>query len=164
MIHTTLIDTAVLASHLDDPDWAVVDCRYSLEDPDRGELSYLAGHVPAAVYVHIDRNLSGPVVPGRTGRHPLPDVGSVEESFGAWGIGPGVRIDNMGNPTVWRSRTVSWRRWGADRGADCQIPAPAQHAFTKPANAHTRPATIGGATQVALLPVMQTGYPSNRTP
>ena len=55
MIHTTLIDTDTLANHLDDPDWAVVDCRYSVEDPDRGGLmraTYL-------VHVVFDRGEAG---------------------------------------------------------------------------------------------------------
>ncbi len=32
MSYTTLISTEELAAHLTDPDWAVVDCRFSLGD------------------------------------------------------------------------------------------------------------------------------------
>ena len=36
MAHTTLIDDATLASHLADPPWAIVDCRFMLTDPELG--------------------------------------------------------------------------------------------------------------------------------
>jgi thiosulfate/3-mercaptopyruvate sulfurtransferase len=54
-----------------------VDCRWSLDDPEAGRRAYLEGHVPGAVFVDVERDLSGP--PGRGGRHPLPvDDGFVE--------------------------------------------------------------------------------------
>jgi thiosulfate/3-mercaptopyruvate sulfurtransferase len=96
---TTLIDTAKLAGHLDDPAWAIVDGRFSLADPDYGEREYLARHIPGAVFAHLDRDLAGPVVPGRTGRHPLPDVATFGRTLGGWGIGAGVQVvayDDLG--------------------------------------------------------------------
>jgi len=92
VIHSTLIDPEVLATRLADPGWAVVDCRFTLTDPARGERDYLAAHIPGAVYAHLDRDLAGPVVPGRTGRHPLPDVAAFAGTLGRWGIGPGVQV------------------------------------------------------------------------
>jgi thiosulfate/3-mercaptopyruvate sulfurtransferase len=53
------------------PDHVVVDCRFQLGDPDAGERAYLAGHVPGAAFLNLDRDLSAP--PGDGGRHPLPD-------------------------------------------------------------------------------------------
>src|SRR5690606_10805825 len=81
-----------LAPHLGDDAWAVVDCRFSLGDPARGRRDYLTAHIPGAVYAHLDEDLSGPVVPGHTGRHPLPDVDRLAETFSAWGIGDGVQV------------------------------------------------------------------------
>lgn len=52
----------------------IVDCRFSLADPAQGETSYHVAHIPGAVYLHLNRDLSGPVEAGVTGRHPLPDV------------------------------------------------------------------------------------------
>jgi thiosulfate/3-mercaptopyruvate sulfurtransferase len=47
-----------------------LDCRWSLDDPDAGRRAYLAGHLPGAVFVDVERDLSEP--PGPAGRHPLP--------------------------------------------------------------------------------------------
>ena len=39
MHYTTLVDTATLASHLDDPEWLVVDARFALADPLAGRIA-----------------------------------------------------------------------------------------------------------------------------
>jgi thiosulfate/3-mercaptopyruvate sulfurtransferase len=52
----------------------VVDCRFSLADPSSGERDYQKAHIPGAVYLHLERDLSGEVEAGVTGRHPLPDA------------------------------------------------------------------------------------------
>ena len=89
---TTLIDTADLAAHLDDPNWVIVDCRFYLNDPELGRKQYLEAHIPGAVYADLDKDLSGPVIPGETGRHPLPDVDTFAKRLGSWGIGDGVQV------------------------------------------------------------------------
>jgi thiosulfate/3-mercaptopyruvate sulfurtransferase len=86
MSYTTLISTAELAQHLDDPQWVLVDCRFQLDDPAGGRRAYLASHIPGAVYAHLDEDLSGPIVPGKTGRHPLPSVEAFAETLSNWGI------------------------------------------------------------------------------
>lgn len=89
---TTLVSPELLAAHLDDPGWAVVDCRFSLQDTERGRRAYCDGHIPGAVYAHLDEDLSGPVVPGRTGRHPLPDPALFVARLEAWGIGDATQV------------------------------------------------------------------------
>lgn len=64
----------------------LVDCRSNLADRAAGEAAYSAGHLPGAVFAHLERDLSGPIIKGRTGRHPLPDVAALAEKLGAWGI------------------------------------------------------------------------------
>lgn len=86
MLYTTLISTAELAANLANPDWAVVDVRFALTEPDKGEAAYRAGHIPGAVYAHLERDLSSPHILGRTGRHPLPPVADLERTLGGWGI------------------------------------------------------------------------------
>jgi thiosulfate/3-mercaptopyruvate sulfurtransferase len=49
-----------------------LDCRFTLGDPDAGRRAYLTAHVPGAVFVDVERDLSEP--PGPGGRHPLPSV------------------------------------------------------------------------------------------
>lgn len=49
----------------------VLDARFELADPERGVRDHLAAHVPGAVYMHLDRDLSDLSKQG-LGRHPLP--------------------------------------------------------------------------------------------
>ena len=86
MPFTTLISTSQLAARCDDPNWVIVDCRFSLTDPAAGRRSYLADHIPGAVYAHLDEDLSSPPIPGKTGRHPLPPLDAFMRTLSAWGI------------------------------------------------------------------------------
>ena len=92
MIFTTLISTTELARHLDDPDWAILDCRFTLTDPPRGRRDYLQAHIPGAVYAHLGEDLSGRMVRGQTGRHPLPSIEMAAQTISNWGIAPGVQV------------------------------------------------------------------------
>ena len=65
-----------LAEHLDDPRWVVFDCRHDLAAPDAGEALYRASHLPGARFLHLDRDLAGPMT-GQNGRHPLPDAATL---------------------------------------------------------------------------------------
>lgn len=89
---TTLIETDELAAHLDDPNWAIIDCRFFLNHPELGYKQYLDAHIPGAVYAHLDDDLSSPVTPGVTGRHPLPDVETFAAKLGSWGIDETVQV------------------------------------------------------------------------
>lgn len=77
---------------MDEPDWVIVDCRFWLEDPEKGRQDYLAGHIPRALYFDLDEDLSGPVVPGESGRHPLPHPETLAAFFGAHGIGNRTQV------------------------------------------------------------------------
>ena len=85
MPFTTLISPEILAEHLDDPAWIVVDCRFSLADTEAGRRAYHRAHIPGAVYAHLDDDLSGPPVTDR-GRHPLPTPPALRALFGRLGI------------------------------------------------------------------------------
>lgn len=88
---TNLIEAAELTKYLADPDWAIIDCRFELARPDWGEQAFAAGHIPNALYAHLDRDLSAPRT-ALTGRHPLPEVGALEATFGRWGIDDTVQV------------------------------------------------------------------------
>lgn len=92
IMYTTLISTADLAAHLVDPAWAIVDCRFKLDDKTAGRQGYLAAHIPGAVYAHLDEDLSGPLVPGKSGRHPLPTVERFAETLSTWGIDAATQV------------------------------------------------------------------------
>ncbi|OBG02800.1 sulfurtransferase [Mycolicibacter sinensis] len=80
-----LISAAELAELLraGDP-VTVLDVRWSLEVPD-GRPAYLQGHIPGAVYVSLEDELSDHEVPGR-GRHPLPTGRNLEAAARRWGV------------------------------------------------------------------------------
>ncbi len=86
--HTLLID----ADKLQDCGGVVIfDCRFSLADPSAGESDYLAGHIPGAHYLHLERDLSGPV--GRHGgRHPLPAPEQFAATLARFGVGLDTRV------------------------------------------------------------------------
>jgi len=90
--YTTLISAVELAEHLDDPDWLIVDCRFSLTDTERGRRDYEEAHIPGALYAHLDEDLSGPVRAGQTGRHPLPDAEAFARQLGEWGVSDGIQV------------------------------------------------------------------------
>ncbi|HEY7822252.1 MAG TPA: rhodanese-like domain-containing protein, partial [Acidimicrobiia bacterium] len=77
-----LITVEELASRLDSIH--ICDIRWDLTDPDKGRTTYEMGHVPGAVFVDLDRDLSGP--PGSAGRHPLPDPADFAATLGELGI------------------------------------------------------------------------------
>lgn len=65
----------------------IVDCRFSLQAEDAGLQQYRDGHIPGAVYLHLNRDLSGPTG-DHGGRHPLPDPGVFAATLAERGIGP----------------------------------------------------------------------------
>jgi thiosulfate/3-mercaptopyruvate sulfurtransferase len=90
-IYRTLIDAASLQQRLTDPACCIVDVRHQLADTSYGERAYAAGHIPGAVFLHCDRDLSGPTT-GRNGRHPLPDPARLAARLGEIGIGPATQV------------------------------------------------------------------------
>lgn len=89
-----LISSEELANRLDDV--RLYDIRWSLTEPSHGRSTYEAGHIPGAVFVDLDTDLSAP--PG-TGRHPLPTVESFTDTLGQLGVTPGEEVvvyDDMG--------------------------------------------------------------------
>ena len=88
---TTLIDAAALASQLEREDLAIFDCRFELGNPAWGEAEFTREHVPGASYLHLDRDLSGPVT-AHSGRHPLPEPREFGRRIAALGAGTDVQL------------------------------------------------------------------------
>jgi len=82
----------MLNKHLDSVKWIIIDCRFSLADTSAGETAFKQSRIPGAQYAHLDHHLSGPVVAGKTGRHPLPDIGQLQMQFRQWGINNDTQI------------------------------------------------------------------------
>lgn len=92
MSYTTLISASELFGHITDQDWAIVDCRFSLDDTERGRRDYLQAHISGAVYAHLNKDLSGQIIPSKTGRHPLPKPETFAKTLSNWGIDAGVQV------------------------------------------------------------------------
>jgi thiosulfate/3-mercaptopyruvate sulfurtransferase len=72
----------------------VIDVRWYLDPARHGRAEWRAGHIPDAVFLDIDLDLSAPGG-GRglpSGRHPWPSEEQVARVMGAAGIAPGVRV------------------------------------------------------------------------
>ncbi|MEO6364434.1 MAG: sulfurtransferase [Luteimonas sp.] len=82
---TTLVQAEDLADRLDDGGVVILDCRFALSDPAAGEHAYQQSHIPTAVYVHLDRDLSDHRKQ-QQGRHPWPDAADFTAMLGARGV------------------------------------------------------------------------------
>jgi thiosulfate/3-mercaptopyruvate sulfurtransferase len=82
---TTLIDANTLVEHLSRDDLTLFDCRFDLADVSWGEAEYASDHLPGAHYLHLDRDLAGPLTPS-SGRHPLPDPAKFAMRLGELGV------------------------------------------------------------------------------
>lgn len=85
MTFTTLIDPTQLAAHINNPQWIIFDCRFTLTDTEAGRRAYQQGHLPSARYAHLNEDLSAPIT-ATTGRHPLPNPELLADKLGAWGV------------------------------------------------------------------------------
>jgi thiosulfate/3-mercaptopyruvate sulfurtransferase len=111
MTFTTLISTDAFAKHLADPAYVVIDCRFKLDDTAWGEREYAAGHIPGAVYAHLDRDLSG-MKTGKNGRHPLPDPIELGLKCGTWGLKAGMQVVAYDQDTGMFASRLWWLlRW-----------------------------------------------------
>ena len=146
---TTLVQAETLASALGEADLVILDCRFSLADPDAGERAWRASHIPGARYAHVDRDLSDHDKRGQ-GRHPWPEADAFTTRLAAWGITPSHRVvaydDGDGAFAArlwWLLRTLGhrdvavldggWSRWTAlGLPVDDRVPAakPAAYAAT----------------------------------
>ncbi|MBT6152006.1 MAG: sulfurtransferase, partial [Chloroflexi bacterium] len=63
-----------------------IDCSFSLAKPELGRKNYLERHIPGAFYAHLGEDLSGPIIAGKTSRHPLPPIEDFVEKLSNWGI------------------------------------------------------------------------------
>ena len=139
-----LIDAQSLAA-LPAAEALIVDCRFELSDPDKGEREFLEAHVPDAVYANLDRDLSD-LSKKNLGRHPLPDERAFSKTLSCWGWMPDQRIiaydDNGGALAAarlwWLLRICGieasvldggWRAW-------CDVGLPVEQG-----QARTRPST-----------------------
>jgi thiosulfate/3-mercaptopyruvate sulfurtransferase len=135
---TPLIDATALADLLTSGSAVkrpvLLDVRWTLAGSDRD--GYLAGHLPGAVFIDLDRELAGPAGPG--GRHPLPAAADLQRTFRTAGIdddSPVVVYD--GGPGLAAARAWWLLRWSGladvrvlDGGLAAWTADPGRHVVT----------------------------------
>jgi len=100
----SLISVDQLARRLGETDLRVVDTRWYLKRPGDGRRAYDSGHIPGAIYLDLDVDLSGH---DGAGRHPLPSPRDFRTRLEQAGIGSDhvvVAYDDAGG-------TVAARLW-----------------------------------------------------
>src|ERR1700691_1258977 len=120
----------------------ILDVRWRLDEPD-GQPAYLQGHLPGAVYVSLEAELSDHTVAGR-GRHPLPSGRNLQAAARGWGIRQDVPVvvyddwNGAGSARAWWVLTAAgladvrildgglsaWRSAGGSLATDPVTPPP----------------------------------------
>jgi thiosulfate/3-mercaptopyruvate sulfurtransferase len=99
----------LLSGAANGPATAVLDCGFDLAQPEAGRAAWQQGHVPGAVYLHLDRDLSGSKHNDKgvfQGRHPLPNRAAWAQTLGNCGITPQTPVvcyDDQGGPYAARA-------------------------------------------------------------
>lgn len=70
----------------------IFDCRFQLGKPHWGRESFVASHIPGAQFLDLDEDLSAAVIPGKTGRHPLPKPQVLAETLAQKGVNNSTRV------------------------------------------------------------------------
>lgn len=85
-MYKTIINCDSLHTLLNQQNVVIIDSRHYLNDTEKGQNEYQTAHIPNALYAHLDADLSGEIIAGKTGRHPFPSVEKIVERFEKWGI------------------------------------------------------------------------------
>jgi thiosulfate/3-mercaptopyruvate sulfurtransferase len=102
LTQSPLISVDQLAGRLGDPRLRVADVRWYLNRPGDGRRAYQAGHIPTAMFLDLDGDLSASHGPGR---HPLPEPDEFRATLARAGVGTDsfvVAYDDTGGTTAAR--------------------------------------------------------------
>lgn len=75
----------------ENPNTIIVDVRFQLTDDEAGRKAYLDGHIPNAVYLDLNKDLSEKAQK-HGGNHPLPDMETFTAKLGHIGIGNNTTV------------------------------------------------------------------------
>ncbi|RAP73363.1 sulfurtransferase [Paenibacillus montanisoli] len=80
-----------LLARMYESDVVIVDCCFQLGKPESGREAYTESHIPGAVYLDLEKDLSSPVEE-HGGRHPLPDIAALTATLSRVGINNESRV------------------------------------------------------------------------
>ena len=84
-MYKTIINANDLLQIIDKSTTVIIDCRNN-NTAIIGEAAYDIAHISNAYYAHLENDLSGKIIKGKTGRHPFPNVKDFEKTCQKWGI------------------------------------------------------------------------------
>jgi thiosulfate/3-mercaptopyruvate sulfurtransferase len=82
-VETVTVSPQWLAEHCQSV--VIVDCRFSLQEPNLGRQQYDLNHIPGAYYLDLNQDLTAPVQ-AHGGRHPLPDPQQLAVKLSQMGV------------------------------------------------------------------------------
>lgn len=146
-----LISATRLSEVVNDASVCIFDCRFQLSDSEYGRNEFGAGHIPGAMYVHLDEHLSGAINDGQQGRHPLPDVDMFMRKMNGCGVSDSslvIAYDDAGGPfaaRLWwllhwighRSVSVLDGGWSAWKAGAFNVELSDQSSTTAPRDVHS---------------------------
>lgn len=129
--------------HLNSKDFAIFDCRFDLANVKKGLELYLQGHIPGAVYVDLEKDLSGNKNP-LLGRHPLPEPSVWSSTISKLGISKSTLVilydqqENIYSARMWwmlkavglknvrilNGGFSNWVNFGGDLSTEIEEPQP----------------------------------------
>jgi thiosulfate/3-mercaptopyruvate sulfurtransferase len=145
IISATELHEIIGQSHL-----VLLDCRSDLNNSETAHTLYNSGHLPGALLAHLEEDLSSEIVPGATGRHPMPSAESFQQSMQKWGIQQDSTIviydqntsmfavrawwllkwAGLENVRVLNGGLQEWQRLGFEMQTDISLPEPSNVAIT----------------------------------
>lgn len=69
----------------------IIDCRFDLVNKTYGKDEYLKGHIPGAIFLNIEKELTGEVKT-HGGRHPLPKIDDIHKVLQSKGVSPDNKV------------------------------------------------------------------------
>lgn len=86
-----LVSFEWLKKHMNDDNVRVIDCRFELGNPMAGFEDYLKDHLPNAIYVDLEKDMSSGVQ-AHGGRHPLPNISKLISKLEGVGIDEKMKV------------------------------------------------------------------------
>ena len=85
-MYSSLITPKIANEHLDNSNWRFSRLPLCINRTRaKNKPSFTLSHLPGATYAHVNRDLAVPHIPGKTGRHPLPEKERLIKLFSTWG-------------------------------------------------------------------------------
>mgnify|MGYP000064034847 CR=1 FL=1 len=91
----------------------ILDARFDIDHEDRAVVNFANGHIPGARQADVALHMAGKIIPGVTGRRPLPTKEAFTETLRNWGIDENSQVviyDDM-NGIMAASRLWTMLKW-----------------------------------------------------